>query len=87
MVGKLTKIQIVIVSFVSETYTQRVRLQPFAKVRNGDDDWWIVGSESEGEMWRNYTSLTLLLSCFSFQINHKNYKNMNSVQQQREHHH
>lgn len=38
MVGKLTKIQIVIVSFVSETYTQRVRLQPFAKVRNGDDD-------------------------------------------------
>ena len=31
--------------------------------------------------------LTLSLPCFSVQIKHKNCKNMNSVQQQREHHH
>ena len=33
------------------------------------------------------SGLALSLPCFSVQIKHKNCKNMNSVQQQREHHH
>ena len=32
-------------------------------------------------------NLTLSLPCFSVQIKHKNYTNMNSVEQQSEHHH